>query len=275
MRLRVAHGLVAPSVVPLLGGALRIAGIAEGDAAPMDSRFVQDPLPVLLHIVAGNLFGVLGAFQFESGLRRTWPRWHRHAGRVLVLSGLLTAATGVWMTLRYPIPVPLQGGLLFWVRLAVGSGMALALVLAVRVVLAGNVASHDAWMLRAYALAQGAGTQVLFLLPPALWSGQPVTGTPRDALMTAAWVTNLLVAEYRIRRAAIRGQASHSSRNRAVRWQLRQANSGLARGCPRSQADATAESWPVTNGRSGRAWSEGRQQERRPVGLCPLLGLSR
>lgn len=102
-------------------------------------------------------------------------------------------------------------------RVAVGSGMALALVLAVRVILVGNVASREAWMLRAYALAQGAGTQGLFLLPPALWSGQPVAGTPRDALLTAAWVTNLLVAEHLIRRAATRGQASHSWGKRALR----------------------------------------------------------
>jgi hypothetical protein len=32
--------------------------------------------------------------------------------------------------------------------------------------------AHQAWMLRAYALGQGAGTQVLFLLPPQLLSGE-------------------------------------------------------------------------------------------------------
>jgi len=141
VRLRVAHGLVAPSVVPLLGGALRIAGIAEGDVAPMDSRFVQDPLPVPVHVVAGRLVSVLGAFQFGGGLQRAWPRWHRRAGRALVLGGLVAAATGVWMTLRYPIPTPLQGDLLFWVRRAVGSGMALALLLAARVIHQGNSGS--------------------------------------------------------------------------------------------------------------------------------------
>jgi hypothetical protein len=104
------------------------------------------------------------------------------------------------MTLQYAIPPPLQGSLLFWVRLAVGSGMALSLVLAVRAIRDGNVPSHQAWMLRAYALGQGAGTQVLFLLPPQLLSGEAVTGTPRDLLMTAAWAANVLVAESIVQR---------------------------------------------------------------------------
>lgn len=200
MKLRVAHALVALSVVPLLGGGMRLSGLADGDVAPMDSRFAQSPLPVVMHIVAAGLFSVLGAFQFESDLRRTWPRWHQHAGWALVLFGLLAAATGIWMTLHYAIPSPQQGSRLFWVRLAVGSGMALSLVLALRSILAGNVAAHRAWMLRAYALAQGAGTQVLFLLPPALLSGQAVSGWPRDVLMTAAWAVNVLLAELSIRR---------------------------------------------------------------------------
>lgn len=180
MKLRVAHALVALSLAPLLGGGVRLAGLAGGDAAPMDRRFVHSPLPVVMHIVAAGLFSVLGALQFESDLRRAWPRWHRHVGWGLALFGLLTAATGVWMTLRYTISSPLQGSLQFWVRLAVCGAMALGLVLALQSILAGNVAAHRAWMLRAYALGQGAGTQVLFLLPPALLSGQAVSGLPRD-----------------------------------------------------------------------------------------------
>ena len=202
MRLRVAPWLVALSVVPALGGFARLAGLAGLDGAPIDARFAENPLPAVLHIVTATLFSVLGAFQFESGLRSAWPRWHRHAGRVLVLCGLITAGTGVWMTLQYTIPVPLQGSLLFWVRLAVGSAMALSLVLAVRTILAGDVQSHQAWTLRAYALAQGAGTQVLFLLPAQLLSGEAATGALRDVLMTAAWAANILVAELVIRRGA-------------------------------------------------------------------------
>jgi uncharacterized membrane protein len=200
MKRRVVYGLLALSVVPTLGGLARLASIASADGAPMDARFALHPLPLITHILAASVFGVLGAFQFESDLRRAWPRWHRHAGRIVVLGGLLTAGTGIWMTLYYAIPPQLQGGVLFWVRLAVGGGMALSLVMAVRVILDGNVALHQAWMLRSYAFGQGAGTQVLFLLPPQLLLGEAVTGALRDILMTAAWAFNLLVAEFLIQR---------------------------------------------------------------------------
>lgn len=200
MKLRIAYWLFALSVVPLLGGVARLAGVAGVDGAPMDIRFAHNPLPAIVHIVAASVFVALGAFQFESGLRRAWPRWHRYAGRVVVLCGLLTAATGIWMTVQYAIPTHLQGKLLFGVRLAVGGGMALSLVLAVQAIRDGKVPSHQAWMLRAYALGLGAGTQVFFLLPPELFSGEPVTGILRDALMTAAWAANLLVAEFARRR---------------------------------------------------------------------------
>lgn len=56
-------------------------------------------------------------------------------------------------------------------------------------------------MLRAYALAQGAGTQALLCLPVMLVSG-PVLGLPRDILLSAAWLLNLAVAESLIRRRA-------------------------------------------------------------------------
>ena len=204
MKLRVAYGLLALSVVPLLGGAMRLAGMVDGDAAPTGDRFVRNPLPVVVHILTAGMFVVLGAVQFESDLRRAWPRWHRYAGRVLVPCGLLAAATGAWMTLSYTIPPELQGSLLFWVRLVVGGGMALALLLALHAILDRNLASHRAWMLRAYALGQGAGTQVLFLLPSQLLSGEAVTGRMRDLLMAAAWAANVLVAESLIRRGSHR-----------------------------------------------------------------------
>jgi hypothetical protein len=50
-------------------------------------------------------------------------------------------------------------------------------------------------MIRAYALGQGAGTQVLILLPWMLLTGHS-GGWARDVLMTLAWLVNIAVAEY-------------------------------------------------------------------------------
>jgi hypothetical protein len=55
--------------------------------------------------------------------------------------------------------------------------------------------SHGAWMIRAYALGQGAGTQVFTHLPWFLLVGAPGP-TSRAWLMTAGWVINIAVAEW-------------------------------------------------------------------------------
>src|SRR5207244_2312719 len=57
-------------------------------------------------------------------------------------------------------------------------------------------------MTRGYAIALGAGTQTLTMLPWVVIFG-PIGAAdelPRTVLMTAAWVINLAVAEYVIRR---------------------------------------------------------------------------
>ena len=76
--------------------------------------------------------------------------------------------------------------------------MTLAVVVSVRAVLQRRITQHKAWMVRAYALAQGAGTQVLILLPVTLLAGAP-TFLFRDVLMASAWGLNMAFAEWVIR----------------------------------------------------------------------------
>jgi hypothetical protein len=193
--------LLALSLVPSLGGVARLASLS-GDA-PGDARFLQAPLPVLLHVISATLYCLLGAFQFSSGFRLRWPNLHRHAGRWLALCGLLAGATGFWMTAFYPIPTSLQGPLLHAVRLAVASAMVASLLIAWRSILRRDLPRHEAFMIRAYALGQGAGTQVLVLLPWMLISGES-GGLTRDLLMTLSWAINIAVAESIIRYRAAR-----------------------------------------------------------------------
>jgi uncharacterized membrane protein len=166
-----------------------------------NARFVASPIPVTVHIVSVTVFSLLGALQFVPLLRRGRPNWHRIAGRILVPAGLLVALTGLWMSAFYPRP-PGDGESLVVVRLIVGSAMVLSIVLAVLAIRRRDFASHGAWMTRAYAIALGAGTQVFTILPWVVIFG-PIgvaDELPRTVLMTAAWVINLAVAEYVIRR---------------------------------------------------------------------------
>jgi len=194
--------LVALSLVPILGGVARLKSLSDGAlGGAEDARFFAAPLPVVIHVVAATLYALLGAFQFSAGIRLRWRTWHRRAGVLLLGCALLTGATGIWMTVTYAIPPSLQGPLLYGVRLVVGVAMLASIVKGWLSIVRRNLDQHEAWMIRAYALAQGAGTQAVIFLPLMLLSG-PVLGFTRDVLMSAAWVVNIVIAESLIRRRA-------------------------------------------------------------------------
>jgi hypothetical protein len=187
------------SLVPVAAGAVRLAGLWNGVAiTPENARFMAMPAPFALHAVSATLFCLLGAFQFDPAFRRRFSGLHRVAGRMVAPCGIVAALTGLCMTVAYAIPAELQGSLLYGVRIVVGLAMALAIVVSVRAVLRRRLAQHRAWMVRAYALGQGAGTQVLIMLPVTWIAGAP-SFFFRDVLMAAAWGLNVLFAEWIIR----------------------------------------------------------------------------
>ena len=196
--------LIVMSIVPVVAGAARIGGLAiGGEITPENARFVLSPAPVILHIISASIFCVFGALQFSGGIRRRWPRWHRAAGRVVVVSGLAAALSALWMTAFYPL-APGSGDLLRVIRYVVGSAMVVSIVIAFAAILRRNVPEHRAWMIRGYAIGQGAGTQVFVFL--AYLPLTPVFGAPDEignALLHAiGWTINIAVAEWIIRRRA-------------------------------------------------------------------------
>src|SRR5690606_9985845 len=80
-----------------------------------------------------------------------------------------------------------------------GSGMALSIVLGANAIRRRDYIQHGAWMMRAYAIGMGAGTQVLTNIPYVLLIGNP-DEFARAILMGAGWVINLIVAEWLIRK---------------------------------------------------------------------------
>jgi uncharacterized membrane protein len=191
--------LLLLSAIPLAAGTFRLAQLAgSADITPANARFFASPLPVVLHIVGAAVYIILGAFQFATGFRRRWPGWHRAAGRLVVVCGLLVGLSALWMTLFYPWPKG-DGALLYALRLLFGTAMVVSIVLGFTAIRRRDVRRHRAWMLRGYAIGLGAGTQALTLLAGELILGPP-TELSRALLMGAAWVINLAVAEWIIRR---------------------------------------------------------------------------
>jgi uncharacterized membrane protein len=191
--------LLLLSAVPLAAGAVRLTQLASGAViTPANARFFASPLPVVVHIVGAAVYALLGAFQFAPGFRRRWPGWHRWAGRLVVVCGLLVGLSALWMTLFYPWPAG-DGALLYVFRLLFGSAMVVSVVLGYTTIRRGDVRRHRAWMARGYAIGLGAGTQVLTLAAGVMIAGPP-TELSRALLMGAAWVINLAIAEWTIRK---------------------------------------------------------------------------
>lgn len=193
-------GLLALASIPTAGGVFRLTTLAShAEITTANMRFFASPIPVVLHIVSVTIFSILGAFQFSTGLRRRWPGWHRAAGQLLVGAGLLASLSGLWMAIFYAI-VPADNALLHAFRLFFGAAMAVSILLGFLAIRQRNVSRHQAWMRRAYAIGMGAGTQALTQLPLIIVFGQ-LDPMSLALAMGGAWILNLLVAEWLIRRS--------------------------------------------------------------------------
>ena len=211
----IPSGLIALAFIPVVAGMVRLTLLASlltggGPLTPDNARFFGSPVPVVLHIVSVTIYSLLGAFQFAPGFRRERPDWHRAAGRVLVVAGLVAALSGLWMAMFYAI-VPADSPLLHGFRLFFGSAMALSILLGYLAIRQRDVARHQNWMRRAYAIGMGAGTQALTQLPPLLLFGTPNELT-LALMMGAAWLVNLGVAEWLIRGERVAAKRAAATR---------------------------------------------------------------
>ena len=188
-------GLALFGILP--GLARVLVAIAGDPEATQATGTALSRVPLVVHGVSGTLFAVLGAFQFPTALRRGHRTWHRRTGRLLVPLGLTAAVTAVWLTLFYP-HLHDSGRLLATFRLTFASALAASIVVAFAAIRRRDIARHREWMIRAYALGLGAATQIFTLGFGQAIFGDAVVST---ALLTgAAWVINLAIAEWVIRR---------------------------------------------------------------------------
>jgi uncharacterized membrane protein len=200
--------LICLSLVPAFGGANRLGQVASGSMTAENARFLAMPVPIVIHIVGATLYSFLGAFQFSPGFRRHNRAWHRIVGRVLLPCALAVAGTGLWMTLNYPWPTN-DGVAVFLERLVFGAAMLVSIALGIEAIRRRKFGEHGDWMIRAYAIGMGAGTQVLTHLPWFILVDLKPGLTPRAIMMGLGWVINIAFAEWVIRN----GHSSRTDRN--------------------------------------------------------------
>lgn len=194
-------GLLALGMVPLTLGLAHLATVIVGiDVSAKALYFVRMPLPIAMHVIGATIYVLLGPLQFSTELRRRAPYLHRASGRVLVFAGLVVAISALWMTLTLPHQ-PRGGDLLYVARLLFGTAMIVFIGLGFVAIRRRNVPLHRRWMTRAYAIGLGAGTQIPLLMVAQIVLAGPPDELTRALLMTSAWLLNLGVAEWAVRRS--------------------------------------------------------------------------
>jgi uncharacterized membrane protein len=202
-----AVAVVAFSAAPYFTASLRDLAGDEVGLAPTyaeASLFVQGALYV--HIVGGAVALVGGALQFWRGLRERMPRVHRWIGRVYLVAVGLGGIAGLVIAPSSP-----AGYVGFF---GFGALAVLWLVTgwrAYRAIRRRDVPSHQAWMIRNYALTYAGVTLRLWL--PLLLLAPLVLGLPWEfdsafanayaAVPFLCWLPNLVVAEWLIRRRGL------------------------------------------------------------------------
>lgn len=174
----------------------------------LDDIFARHPALILIHIVPGLFFMVLGPLQFSSSLRARHLRWHRYSGRVFVACGLVIGVTALVMSFA----IPAIGGVNQAAATTLFSLLFLfALGKAFWHIRRREIALHREWMIRAFAI--GLAVATIRPIIGIFFATSPLTGlTPREFFGTAFWigfVLHLIAAEAWIHITAVR-------QNRAV-----------------------------------------------------------
>lgn len=205
--LLLAVAITAYAVMPYLLLSLpALAEAGQGLAGAYAERPVVVQAIFFVHIVGGAVALLLGPLQFWRGLRARRPRVHRWIGRAYLAGVAVGGLAGLALA-----PFSQAG----WVGLFGFGALALLWLLtgwrAYRAIRQGDVASHQAWMIRNFALTFAAVTLRVWL--PLMITAPLLTGAPFDfesafanayaAVPFLCWLPNLVVAEWLIRRRGL------------------------------------------------------------------------
>ncbi len=192
-RLTLPAVLLVLGLLPVLASAFRITLMIRPDlAGPGLNDFAGLDLPVLMHVVGGFVFVILGAFQFMPGPRRAA---HRRFGAVTMAAGLLAGLSVIWLVLARPEPSLMLNAM----RLVFGVALVLAIAMGLRAIRVRDVTRHRAWMIRAYAMGLAGTTQAALIGIWPDWAGR-VDASGDALVITVAFALNLVWAEWRLSR---------------------------------------------------------------------------
>ncbi|WP_390912347.1 DUF2306 domain-containing protein [Pseudosulfitobacter sp. SM2401] len=129
-------------------------------AAWVDQRYIDHPYLTLLHLLPGLVLFLFGPLQFSMVLRRKALWLHRLIGRTFVVSAVLCGIGVCWMVIAFPA----LGGLLTQaVTFVLVAVMIVFMGLSIHAIRARKLVRHQAFMMRAYAIALSVTTARIFI----------------------------------------------------------------------------------------------------------------
>lgn len=207
-------GLLAVSAVGFaVYSALPLTGDQERSAIPLDPDVPPHWAAIVVHGLPGCLALMTGPFQFVGRLRVRYPKAHRIAGRVYMVS-VLVGAVAAFFAATFSV----SG---FSVQVAfyiLSTAWIYTLVRAYQTIRRGEVQLHRIWMIRNYSLTFAAVTLRIYLLSGLALRESFPSLTFEDIYHAAAWssfAVNVLVAEYFIVNRTLQPLARRRSRRDA------------------------------------------------------------
>lgn len=187
-----------------------LAALAE-DGIGLSPGYAGQPLVVqiafYLHISFAGVALVTGPFQFIGALRRRAPLVHRTIGRIYLVSVLIGGTASLIMA-----PFNTAGFVGFFGFGTLGVLWLITGGKAYRAIRAGDVAAHQAWMIRNFALTYAAVTLrlwigILITVQLTTFGGEfdDAWSNVYAAVPFLCFIPNLVVAEIMIRRRRLPG----------------------------------------------------------------------
>ena len=190
-------------IIGILIGFLAITGVGSAvffflKESSHNSGFDKFPIITALHVIPGAIYLGLAPFQFITLIRSRWINYHRWAGRLLVLIGLIVGACALFIALV----IPFSG----WIESVINGFFAILFVYCIikgyLSVKAKKIALHREWMIRSFALGLAIATMRLIFIPALIFVGNPTYDQIANLSIisfTIAFVLHLGVAEIWIR----------------------------------------------------------------------------
>lgn len=184
--------VVLLTVEIVIVSALRYFTNSEPAPPPVVANAFARPF-LMIHVIGGVTALLVAPVQFLRRIRGPWPAVHRAAGRIYVLACAIGAPAGFMLALGT------TAGPIASVGFAIPAVLwALFTWLGWRAAVERRFGEHRDWMLRSYAITSTAITLRLMLPATALLGFEFLPAY--RAISWLAWITNLALFEYLIRR---------------------------------------------------------------------------